>query len=79
MTEADPKTDLHRYLRGAREALLWKLDGLSEYDIRRPLTLTGTSLHTPLPIEADSPGHQSDQNALNALKCLFAACSALCL
>lgn len=28
----------------AREALLWKLDGLSEYDIRRPVTLTGTNL-----------------------------------
>ena len=29
---------------GARDALLWKLDGLSEYDIRRPLTPTGTNL-----------------------------------
>ncbi|MCW2929478.1 MAG: hypothetical protein JWM19_440 [Actinomycetia bacterium] len=36
--------DLHRYLRTAREAMLWKLDGLSEYDIRRPLTPTGTNL-----------------------------------
>ena len=25
-------------------ALPWKLDGLSEYDIRRPLTPTGTNL-----------------------------------
>ncbi len=32
MTGSDPKEDLHRYLRAAREALLWKLDGLSEYD-----------------------------------------------
>jgi hypothetical protein len=24
--------------------MLWKLDGLSEYDIRRPLTSTGTNL-----------------------------------
>lgn len=24
--------------------MLWKLDGLSEYDIRRPLTPTGTNL-----------------------------------
>ncbi|HEY6737659.1 MAG TPA: DinB family protein [Actinopolymorphaceae bacterium] len=40
----DPKADLHRYLRSAREALLWKLDGLSEYDSRRPLTPTGTNL-----------------------------------
>lgn len=44
MTGADPKSDLHRYLQAAREALLWKLDGLSEYDIRRPLTPTGTNL-----------------------------------
>ncbi|MDQ3628902.1 MAG: DinB family protein [Actinomycetota bacterium] len=44
MTGSDPKADLHRYLQAAREALLWKLDGLSEYDIRRPLTATGTNL-----------------------------------
>ena len=44
MTELDAKADLHRYLQGAREVLLWKLDGLSEYDIRRPLTPTGTNL-----------------------------------
>lgn len=40
----DPKATLHRYLRNAREALMWKLDGLPEYDIRRPLTPTGTNL-----------------------------------
>ena len=40
----DPKADLHHYLQAAREALLWKLDGLSEYDVRRPLTPTGTNL-----------------------------------
>jgi hypothetical protein len=44
MTISDPKTDLHAYLREGREALQWKLDGLSEYDIRRPLTPTGTNL-----------------------------------
>jgi uncharacterized damage-inducible protein DinB len=44
MTASDPKADLHRYLQAARGALLWKLDGLSEYDIRRPLTPTGTNL-----------------------------------
>jgi hypothetical protein len=38
------KADLHRYLQTAREALVWKLDGLSEYDIRRPMTPTGTNL-----------------------------------
>ncbi|MGW6442469.1 DinB family protein [Lentzea sp. NPDC055074] len=40
----DPKADLHRYLKAARAALLWKLEGLSEYDVRRPLTPTGTNL-----------------------------------
>ncbi|MEU3597490.1 DinB family protein [Streptomyces sp. NPDC006798] len=38
------KADLLRYLRDAREALLWKLDGLPEYDVRRPMTPTGTNL-----------------------------------
>ena len=44
MTGSDPKKDLHRYLQDAREALLWKLDGLSEYNIRRPMVPTGTNL-----------------------------------
>lgn len=44
MTNDTAKKDLHRYLRTARAALLWKLDGLSEYDVRRPLTPTGTNL-----------------------------------
>jgi uncharacterized damage-inducible protein DinB len=44
MTASDPKSDLQQYLQLAREALLWKLDGLSEYDIRRPLVPTGTNL-----------------------------------
>ncbi|MET7535997.1 DinB family protein [Streptomyces sp. NPDC058293] len=44
MTLSDAKTDLHFYLQSARDALLWKLDGLSEYDVRRPLTPTGTNL-----------------------------------
>ncbi|GAA2209597.1 DinB family protein [Nonomuraea monospora] len=38
------KSDLHSYLRAARESLVWKLDGLAEYDVRRPLTPTGTNL-----------------------------------
>ena len=38
------KADLQRYLQSARDALLWKLDGLSEYEVRRPLTPTGTNL-----------------------------------
>lgn len=44
MTGSDPKADLQRYLQTAREALLWKLDGLSEYDRRRPMVTTGTNL-----------------------------------
>jgi len=44
MREVDTKADLRRYLQDAREALLWKLDGLSEYDVRRPMTPTGTNL-----------------------------------
>lgn len=38
------KDTLHRYLRAARRALVSKLDGLSDYDIRRPLVPTGTNL-----------------------------------
>src|SRR6266498_3335768 len=38
------KEYLHNDLRDAREVMLWTLHGLSEYDIRRPLTATGTNL-----------------------------------
>jgi hypothetical protein len=41
---SDPKAELRRYLQAGREALLWKLEGLSEYDIRRPMVATGTNL-----------------------------------
>jgi uncharacterized damage-inducible protein DinB len=44
MADASPKRTLHRYLQVGREALLWKLDGVSEYDVRRPLVPTGTNL-----------------------------------
>lgn len=44
MTGSDAKADLRRYLQVGREALLWKLDGLSEYDVRRPMVPTGTNL-----------------------------------
>jgi hypothetical protein len=44
MAISDPKSDLRRYLQNGRDAVLWKLDGLSEYDARRPLTPTGTNL-----------------------------------
>src|SRR5262249_48885459 len=38
------KAELQHYLQTARDVMLWKLDGLSEYDARRPLTPTGTNL-----------------------------------
>lgn len=38
------KEQLVTYLDAARDAVVWKLDGLSEYDLRRPLTPTGTNL-----------------------------------
>lgn len=38
------QADLLRYLGIARDALTWKLEGLSEYDARRPMTPTGTNL-----------------------------------
>src|SRR6478672_6036685 len=44
MPVTDAKTDLRTHLQRARDALLWKLDGLSEYDVRRPLVPTGTNL-----------------------------------
>ena len=40
----EPKELLLHYLERAREAVLWKLEGLSEYDLRRPMTPTGTNL-----------------------------------
>jgi uncharacterized damage-inducible protein DinB len=44
MAASDQKADLLRYLQQAREAVLWKLDSLSEYDVRRPMVPTGTNL-----------------------------------
>ncbi|MGW0821295.1 DinB family protein [Streptomyces sp. NPDC002845] len=44
MIDEFAKDTLHGRLRRDRKALLWKLDGLSEYDARRPLTATGTNL-----------------------------------
>jgi uncharacterized damage-inducible protein DinB len=40
----DAKAILLEYLQRGRTALLWKLDGLSEYDVRRPMTPTATNL-----------------------------------
>jgi uncharacterized damage-inducible protein DinB len=42
---ADPHKDvLRHYLQRGRESLLSKLDGVSEYDARRPVVPTGTNL-----------------------------------
>ncbi|MGH9107688.1 MAG: DinB family protein [Acidimicrobiales bacterium] len=41
---SDPKTVLHHYLQQARDALVWKLDGLSEREARLPRTPTGNNL-----------------------------------
>jgi hypothetical protein len=40
----DPKTVLRHYLQEARDALVWKLDGLGERDARVPRTPTGNNL-----------------------------------
>ena len=40
----DAKQALHRYLAKQRDALLAKLDGFSERDVRWPMTQTGTNL-----------------------------------
>lgn len=41
---SDVKGELHCKLQASRAALLSRLDGLSEYDRRRPMTPTGTNL-----------------------------------
>jgi uncharacterized damage-inducible protein DinB len=40
----DLKGELHRSLQATRQALLSRLEGLGEYDLRRPMTPTGTNL-----------------------------------
>ncbi len=44
VTDDFAKDHMHGQLRRIRQALVWKLDGLSDYDVRRPLTVTGTNL-----------------------------------
>ena len=41
---SDLKDELHRKLQAGRAGLLSKLEDLSEYDLRRPITPTGTNL-----------------------------------
>jgi hypothetical protein len=40
----DAKAALRLYLQDGRDALLWKMDGLDEYSVRRPMVPTGTNL-----------------------------------
>jgi len=40
----EPKQTLTRYLQRQRDVMLFKLDGLSDRDVRRPMTATGTNL-----------------------------------
>jgi uncharacterized damage-inducible protein DinB len=40
----EPKAALQHYLQANRDALLWKLEGLGERDLRMPRTPTGTNL-----------------------------------
>ena len=44
LTTGDEKSLLHAHLHVNRDALLWKLEGLSDDDVRRPMTGTGTNL-----------------------------------
>lgn len=43
-TELDVAGVLHRYLQQARDGMLSRLDDLNDYDVRRPMTPTGTNL-----------------------------------
>ncbi|HWC33406.1 MAG TPA: DinB family protein [Mycobacteriales bacterium] len=44
MNDAELKSYFHHYLQRGRDAVVWKLEDLSEYDVRRPLVATGTNL-----------------------------------
>jgi hypothetical protein len=44
LTTGDEKALLSTHLRLAQQALIWKLEGLSDADLRRPMTKTGTNL-----------------------------------
>lgn len=47
MTDPSPTglgADLHRYLQQGRDGLLRALEGLGDYDLRRPMTPSGTNL-----------------------------------
>jgi len=44
MATGEPAEDLRHYLQQSRDSVVRALEGLSEYDVRRPLTPSGTNL-----------------------------------
>ncbi|MGH7612132.1 MAG: DinB family protein [Candidatus Dormibacteria bacterium] len=44
MSEAEIKEKLHEDLQEARDAVIWKLEGLPPFQVRRPMVPTGTNL-----------------------------------
>ena len=44
LATGDEKELLHTQLQLSRDALLWKLEGLGDADVRKPMTRTGTNL-----------------------------------
>jgi len=42
------KEELHQSLRATRQGILSRLEGLDVYDLRRPMTPTGTNLLGPV-------------------------------
>jgi len=53
MSDAQKKP-LPEYLTATREAVIWKTEGLSEYDVRRPMTPTVTGMRSGNP---NQPAH----------------------
>jgi hypothetical protein len=66
MIDGYAKTHLHDGLRWIREAMLSKLDGLSEYDIRRPLTPTWNQPARPDQAPVDLGGQVLRRGGLRA-------------
>lgn len=44
MPSSDEKAILHQYLQDSRDGIFAAVDGLGEFDLRRPMTPTGTNL-----------------------------------
>ena len=62
--------DLHRYLQQGRDSMVRALDGLSEYDVRRPMTPTGTNLLGIKAVVTDVQNGTGARQAVSAdMKC----------